>query len=180
MYPKPIKREKEKLTAAEFRRKYGTKKLTKLDKAKSVKTKNGKSEFQKKVKEADDWFSRAVRLMASVENYVGHCICCGANVDIRYADCGHFHSRKHYATRWDFNNCGLQKKQHNMRMGEPEVNNGFRIRLIKKIGQEEFDKLEIKRHNLFKPTAFELDLIVGECKSTVEMLLKEKGLKKWW
>ena len=139
-----------------------------------------KTERQKLIKQADDWFSRRVRLEASDHRGIGTCFDCGKTIIVKANDCGHFYSRKNMSTRWDLDNARLQAKMCNYGMGHPEVNLRFREALIKDIGKVKFDKLEIRHFNTWKPHAFELGLIIEENKARVSYLLAKKGLTKWW
>ena len=173
-HPKPKKQEKEQMTSWEFRKKYGTK----LQK-KNSKPKKGKgSEYSILVKQADDWFSRAVRLSASDKNGFGRCISCGKTKEVKYMDCGHFFSRKHKSTRWEHDNCALQCKKCNSNMGNPEINQAFRNALLG-LGIN-LEKLEIKKNNTYKPSQFELEVLIKKFQKIVGLLLKQKDLQKWW
>jgi hypothetical protein len=175
-FTKPVKREKVQITSKEFREKYGAKKLDRLDKSMNVKG----SEYSKLVKDANTWFSRFIRLRDSDKEGIGKCICCNELKKAKHADCGHYHSRRYKSLRWDEDNAHLQSKQHNLRMGDPLVHQGYQRNLIKKIGQESYDKIEVRKHNIFKPTIFELQVLINDFKDKVEILLKEKEIKKWW
>lgn len=181
--PKPEKQEKLKMTAAEFRRKYATP-IKKHNAKNSIKRKavkiRHKSDKTKLIEEADRWFSRRIRLEDAGLNGVGKCIDCGATLLIKDGDCGHFYSRRHFATRWEPDNCFLQKKRCNMLMNDFRINDGYRKNLVKEIGIDRFKSLEIKHFNTWKPLAFELKIIIEENKSRVAILLKDKGLVKWW
>jgi len=178
--PKPEKQEKIKMTSFEFRQKYGRKKH--LGSKPSKKTKRPKSNREKLIIEADRWFSRRIRLEGANWGWghAGKCFDCGEVVDIRRSDCGHFFSRRHMATRWEPDNCRLQKKRCNMDMGRPEINKNYRANLIKDIGPERFDKLEQKHFNKWKPEPWELIHIIEVNKKLVAGLLTEKNLTKWW
>lgn len=164
--PKPVKEEKQKMTAKEFQKKYAN-------------PKKGKSIAGLK-KEADDWFSRRVRLEECDSEYRARCVDCGVVVDVRRADCGHYHSRKYLPTRWERKNCAVQQKWHNNMMGDPVVNEGFKNELIKRHGKVEFEMLAIKKNNSMKLDKFLLTQIIDENREIAERLLQEKGLKKWW
>lgn len=138
-----------------------------------------KTELQKLIKLADDWFSRRIRLEAANSQRIGKCFVTGKYVDVTYADCGHYHSRRYLATRWDADNAWLQSKMSNYTMGDPKMNNLYTERLIKEIGEDRFNIL-LKKNNLFKPTVFDLKLIIEENRQIVNQLLKEKEIKKWW
>ncbi len=145
------------------------------------KPKKKKTDLQKKIDHADDWFSRRVRLEESwLETGIGACFCCGQPIQIKYADCGHFFDRRHKAIRWERMNAHLQKKDCNSKMGHPEVNQRYRMAMERKYGKEAVDMLEIQKNNTMKLDAFKLDLIIEENKQIVNKLLKEKGIEKWW
>lgn len=174
--PKPVKVEKHKMTSAEFRAKYGSY----LKTTKTKKPKRAKSDRQKLIAKADQWFSRRIRLEDADSHGMGRCIDCGAVVHIKKSDCGHFWSRRHLATRWDTDNCHLQKKKCNLEMGRPETNDGYRKNLIKKIGQANFDKLEMRKNNTWKPSEFDLQTIIDENMIRTSYLLHKLDLQKWW
>lgn len=47
-------------------------------------------------------------------NGIATCFTCGKKDQWQNMDCGHFMSRKHYATRWDEDNCQVQCKSCNV------------------------------------------------------------------
>lgn len=70
------------------------------------------------VTKLDKEFSLYIRRRQSVNGIV-KCFTCGKSDHWRNMDCGHFMSRKHYATRWDEKNCQVQCKGCNVfRYGE--------------------------------------------------------------
>lgn len=165
------------MTSAEFRKKYGRKKN--IRKPTRIMSKP-KSQRKKLIELADRWFSRRVRLEASDNQGYGVCIDCGETILIKDGDCGHFYSRRHYATRWEIDNCKLQKKLCNMDMGNPKINEGYRSNLIKQIGEKRFSEITLKKGNTWKPSVFDLELIIKDNKLRAGVLLKSKGLNKWW
>lgn len=142
--------------------------------------KRKKSDRKKHIQNADNWFSRRVRLEASDSKGMGRCFDCGTPVEVKYADCGHFFSRSHLATRWDLDNARLQKKKCNLEMGRPDINHNYRTKLIKELGPERFEKLHLRHFNISKMQNFEIELIANEHKGEVKKLLKDKNLKAWW
>ena len=52
------------------------------------------------VKKLDAIFSRYIRKKNS-KNNLAKCFTCGKVDEWKYLQCGHFQSRRHYATRWD-------------------------------------------------------------------------------
>jgi len=59
------------------------------------------------VKELDTIFSLYIRKRKS-KNDIAECYTCGKKDFYKNLQCGHFVSRKHYATRWDETNCQVQ------------------------------------------------------------------------
>jgi hypothetical protein len=60
------------------------------------------------VKELDKWFSLYIRLRDSDHAGFCKCVTCGKVAHYKSQQCGHFQSRRHYATRWDEENCQVQ------------------------------------------------------------------------
>lgn len=59
------------------------------------------------VKELDKIFSLYIRQRKS-KNNIAECYTCGKKDHYKNLQCGHFISRKHYATRWNETNCQVQ------------------------------------------------------------------------
>jgi len=59
------------------------------------------------VKKADTIFSEYIRRRYA-KNDVSECFTCGKKDHWKNLQCGHFQSRKHYATRWNEDNCQVQ------------------------------------------------------------------------
>jgi 5-methylcytosine-specific restriction endonuclease McrA len=55
----------------------------------------------------DNIFSQYIRLRYS-KNEIATCVTCGKQDHWKKMQAGHFVSRKHYATRWDEDNCQVQ------------------------------------------------------------------------
>jgi hypothetical protein len=55
----------------------------------------------------DSIFSQYIRLRYS-KNEISECVTCGKSDNWKKMQNGHFVSRKHYATRWDEDNCQVQ------------------------------------------------------------------------
>ena len=67
----------------------------------------------------DKEFSLFIRLRDAMPNGYFRCISCGQIKPFTQADCGHYFSRTHLATRFDENNCHAED---------------YRVNLIAKIG----------------------------------------------
>lgn len=61
----------------------------------------------KLVKKADAVFSEYIRRRYAKDN-IAECFTCGKKDHWKKLQCGHFQSRKHYATRWNEDNCQVQ------------------------------------------------------------------------
>lgn len=61
----------------------------------------------KLVKQADAVFSEYIRRRYAKDN-IAECFTCGKKDHWKKLQCGHFQSRKHYATRWNEDNCQVQ------------------------------------------------------------------------
>ena len=66
-----------------------------------------KASRSKTVKKLDTIFSIYIRRRFAVED-VAECFTCGVQRHYKELQCGHFQSRKNYATRWDPDNCRVQ------------------------------------------------------------------------
>lgn len=60
------------------------------------------------VKKLDKIFSDYIRQREADEFGITECYTCGKKDSWKRLQCGHFQSRKHYATRWDETNCQVQ------------------------------------------------------------------------
>ena len=80
------------------------------------------------IKKLDQVFSLYIRLRYAT-NEITECYTCGKVDHYKKLQCGHFMSRKYYATRWDEDNCQVQCYSCNvMRYGEQYK---FGLRLAK-------------------------------------------------
>lgn len=59
------------------------------------------------VKNLDTVFSQYIRLRYAKDE-IAECVTCGKKDHYKKLQCGHFMSRRHYSTRWDENNVGVQ------------------------------------------------------------------------
>lgn len=122
----------------------------------------------------DKIFSLYIRLRDAMPNGMVKCISCGKIVPFTQVDCGHFYSRIHTATRWDEDNCNAECRYCNRMSAEHLI--GYRANLVKKIGQQRVDFLEVKAHQTVKRDDFVMQLLIKEYKKKVEALLKEKSI----
>ena len=118
------------------------------------------------VSKLDKAFSLYVRLRDTMPNGYFRCISCGQVKPYEQADCGHYWSRRHMATRWDEDNAHAECRGCNRFKSDHLA--GYRENLIAKIGQQRFDKR--------KWSDFELAELTKYYKAQAEKLRKEKGL----
>ena len=86
------------------------------------------------------------------------CISCGKIKSFAQADCGHYFSRRHMATRYDEDNCHAECKYCN-RFDAEHLEN-YRRNLIKKIGQKRFDLLSIRKQTKRTITDEEFKILI--------------------
>ena len=74
------------------------------------------------VKRLDNIFSQYIRLRNTNAHGITQCFTCGKEDHWKKLQCGHFQSRKHYATRWNEINCQVQCTACNVfRYGEQYI-----------------------------------------------------------
>jgi hypothetical protein len=130
-------------------------------------------DFTNLVDDLDMWFSRYVRLRyADNEGFV-HCFTSGKKMRWQRAQCGHYISRKHFATRWLPDNCRPQSEYDNCNLsGNLEV---FKKKLEEeKSGITEW-LLEQSRE-VVKPTRDELKEMIIDFRTKSKLL--EKKIQK--
>jgi len=117
----------------------------------------------KLVKKLDAVFSQYIRLKDSVGGYAT-CFTCGKKDHWKKLQNGHFQSRKHYATRWDEQNCQVQCAGCNVfRYGEQFL---FAKYLDERFYAGLSDELYFKSKQIVKFSNVEIE----------EMILKYKNL----
>jgi len=127
----------------------------------------------------DKVFSLYIRLRDAMPNGMIRCISCGQIKEFSKFDCGHYWSRSHIGTRWDEDNCNAECAYCN-RMTGGEHMIGYRENLIKKIGQQRFDLLEVKarEYSDLKKDKFKMQLLIKYYQNKVKELLNVKQIKK--
>jgi 5-methylcytosine-specific restriction endonuclease McrA len=97
----------------------------------------------------DSIFSQYIRLRYS-KNEIATCVTCGKQDHWKKMQAGHFVSRKHYATRWDEDNCQVQCSGCNVfRYGEQYL-------FSKYLGADLSEELLMKSRKIQKFTDSEL------------------------
>lgn len=127
------------------------------------------------VAKLDKVFSLYIRLRDSIPNGYFKCISCGQIKRFDQADCGHFYSRTHMATRFDEDNAHSECSFCNRFCADHLI--GYQTNLIKKIGMSRFELLSVKSHSVKKWSDFELEAMIKHYTLEVKRLSSEKCLK---
>jgi len=131
--------------------------------SKTIPKSKKKPSRSKLVKKLDAVFSQYIRLKDSVDGYAT-CFTCGKKDHWKKLQNGHFQSRKHYATRWDEQNCQVQCAGCNVfRYGEQFL---FAKYLDERFYAGLSDELYFKSKQIVKFSNVEIE----------EMILKYKNL----
>ena len=121
-------------------------------------------------KELDKWFSLYIRLRDATDEGLCQCFTCGkvAHYKTGGMQCGHFQSRKHYATRWLEMNVAVQCVGCNVyKFGEQFV---FGKKLDEKFGDGTAEEVYIKAKETVKYSKCELLDMIKHYKELVEKL----------
>lgn len=184
-HTKPIKKEKEKMSAREFREKYGSKAISK-PKSKGQKFKQ-KLSPQKRFYSSTAWiwFSRYIKIRESDSNGVVRCATSGKMMLLgdKNLHAGHCvkvfdGNNTNMNVAFDERNVLPQSSVENRYFsGRSEV---MRDRIDQKFGNGTYEDLLIKSKQFKKYTDSELKDIADKYRLKVYELLEVKGLKKWW
>lgn len=120
-------------------------------------------------KEADKWFSLAVRyrdceLVAG--EWIGECITCNKRLGLKQGHAGHFMSRRYSITRYDDMNVNLQCPGCNTFNGGEQYK--YSRALDDKYGTGTAEGLFKKAHESFKPTRDWYEEIISDAKEQVK------------
>lgn len=123
----------------------------------------------------DKVYSLYIRLRDAMSNGYFVCISCGQIKRFDQADCGHFYSRTHMATRFDEDNTHSECSFCNRFKADHLI--GYQTNLIKKIGICRFELLGVKAHSTKKWCDFELEAMIKHYSGEVRRLSSEKRIK---
>jgi hypothetical protein len=126
-------------------------------------------------KELDKWFSLYIRLRYATDEGLAQCYTCGKVDHYKKLQCGHFMSRRFYATRWNELNCQVQCVKCNM-YGQGEQFK-FGLNLDAGYGEGTAEELQHEARQYAKFTRLDYTDQIGYYKSLVENLKKEKGIE---
>ena len=128
------------------------------------------------IKRLDKVFSAYIRVRDAMPNGYFRCISCGQIKTFDKADCGHYWSRSHMATRFSEDNCSAECSYCN-RMTGGEHMIGYRENLIRKIGQSRFDYLTVAHNQTKKWSDFELQAMIDHYRKEAKRIASEKNIK---
>ena len=116
----------------------------------------------------DKVFSLFVRNTGS-QNGFSKCYTCGKWDLIKNLQCGHYVSRRYFATRWEPKNCKPQCVKCNIYSeGKKDT---FGIKLMEDYGKDHLFWLEAKKHNEMKMFPFEYQLLIKDFQTKLDKLL---------
>jgi hypothetical protein len=122
----------------------------------------------KLIKTADKVFSEYIRRRNANSLGMSECFTCGKIDHWKNLQCGHFQSRKHYATRWDEKNCQVQCAGCNVfRYGEQYK---FGLYLDKKYANNMSEKLMNKAKKTVKFSNYDIQEIIDHYKLEISKL----------
>lgn len=125
----------------------------------------------------DRVFSMYIRLRDTSPQGYFRCISCGRLLPFEQADCGHYVNRQHMSLRFSEQNCNAQCRRCN-RFDEGAIMD-YRRGLVKKIGAQQVELLEVQKHETRKYSNWELEILIDHYKKEVERLKNEKGYNTW-
>lgn len=126
------------------------------------------------VKKLDKVFSQYIRLRDVMPSGFFKCISCGKIKPFAEADCGHYHSRTHMATRFEEDNCHCECKGCNRFSADHLI--GYRENLITKIGFSRVERLNVLAHSQKHWLDCELEEKIAYYKAEVKRLSAMKGI----
>jgi len=95
------------------------------------------------VKNLDTVFSQYIRRKDAIDE-IAICVTCGKKDHVKKMQCGHFQSRRHYSTRWDENNVGVQCYGCNI------TNQGQQFLFAKYLGLDKAEEMVLKSKQIVK------------------------------
>ena len=127
------------------------------------------------IKKLDKVFAIYIRLRDAMPSGYTRCISCGKIKAFEDTDCGHFHSRTHMATRFDEDNCHAECRFCNRFSADHLI--GYEKNLVRKIGQNRVDLLNVKAHSSKHYLDCELEQMIDHYKRKAKELSSLKGIR---
>lgn len=128
----------------------------------------------KVVKDLDAIFSQYIRLKYANEYGEVECYTCGAKMNWKEAQNGHFYSRARYTTRWDEANCRVQDYRCNVALSGNYI--VYTRNMLAEIGTEALDLLESRSKAIEKIPTSALIEKIDYYKTEVARIKSEKGI----
>ena len=149
---------------------------TRFKRTKKKKDSNTTKEKRKPdlVKKLDKVFSQYIRLRDVMPSGFFKCVSCGKIKPFADADCGHYHSRTHMATRFEEDNCHCECRFCNRMSADHLI--GYRENLITKIGFSRVERLNVLAHSQKHWLDCELEEKIAYYKAEVKRLSAMKGI----
>ena len=119
-------------------------------------------------------FSLYIRLRDAMEGGRCKCISCGAMFPFEQIQAGQYFSRRLMSTRWDEQNVNGECWRCNCH--DPSHLDGYKARLLIKIGEESYDALCARAHEARKWSGDELRDLIKHYTAEARRLAKEKGI----
>ena len=116
------------------------------------------------VKNLDAVFSQYIRTKDSI-NEIAICVTCGKKDHWKKLQNGHFMSRRHYSTRWDENNVGVQCYGCNI------TSQGQQFLFAKYLGLELAEEMVLKSKQTVKLTDTDLQDMIQHYKDKLKEFL---------
>ena len=127
------------------------------------------------VKKLDKVFALYIRLRDTMPSGYCRCISCGRIKPFAEIDCGHYHGRMHMATRFDEDNCHGECHFCNRMSADHLIK--YRENLVKKIGQQKVDWLNVKAHSSKHFLDCELESMIEYYTREAKKLSSLKGIR---
>lgn len=118
-----------------------------IERKKTTKKKEKKESITTLKKKLDEVFSLYIRQKYEKDGVI-ECYTCGVVKPLKEMQNAHFWSRSHLSTRWEEKNCRVCCVGCNVFKHGNYIE--YTRRLLKEIGQEEFDKLELQKNTPIK------------------------------
>jgi len=114
------------------------------------------------VADLDKVFSIFIRLRDIDADGFSYCVTCGKPMTLKTSQCGHFISRRHFATRWEEKNCAAQCYACNMHNQGKQYE--FGLAIDNRFGVGTAQKLLIQSKNKFKKDKSILQILINKYK----------------
>ena len=114
------------------------------------------------VADLDKVFSLFIRARDMNDEGFSNCVTCGKLMTLKTSQCGHFISRRHYATRWEEKNCAAQCYACNMHNQGKQYE--FGLAIDKRYGVGTAQRLLIQSKNTFKKDRNILEILINKYK----------------